>query len=155
DVATTKHVYCGSAGRSRTAPNGTSGDRRSVEAVTLACQFVGSRNNALAQDADQFVDLCLAHSEGRRHHIEVTDRPYDQAASLAVPGDPLADIHLIRQRLLRHAVHHVLDAQHEMAAANVADQRQRLELPQFLLEIGAERTHILADLLSLHDLDVL
>src|SRR5215470_18619856 len=110
----TRRASYASGGRSRTPPTGTSGAPRSVEAVALACQLVGRQDDALAQNSDQFVDLRLGHDERRRHHVEMADRTHDEAARLAVIRDALADIDLIRQRLFRLAVGHVLDAQHEM-----------------------------------------
>src|SRR6185312_17309813 len=48
-----------------------------------------------------------------------------------------------------------LDADHDMAAADLADQRQVAERPEALLEIRPEFAHALAQLLALHDLQVL
>ena len=82
-------------------------------------------------------------------------RAHQQAALLAVAGDAGADLGVGLEDLLGLLVLHRLDAHHELVAPHVADQRQRQELVEPLLEVRADLAHVAAQVLALHDLDVL
>ena len=69
--------------------------------------------------------------------------------------DPRADLGVRLEDLLGLLVLYRLDAHHELLAPHVADQRQGQQLVEPLLEVGADFAHVAAQVLALHNLDVL
>src|SRR5207248_5158545 len=127
----------------------------SAEGMSLSPQCVGHLGNSLAQHVDKAIDLLRCENEGRGEHIEMGDRAHQHAPPLARFGDALADTDLGRKQLLCLFVGNILDAQHEMTAAHIPDDRQIDQLLEPALEVWPDLADMAADVLAFHDLDIL
>ena len=126
------------------------GNRRGM---TLDCR--SSLPDTATQYRKEPISLAPTHDQRRRKHRLISNRPYNQPLLPTSLKHLLSHPHPGIEGRLALLVLHVLDADHEMTAPHVSDDRQIAQCLCLFEEVRSDVTYSGANVLTLDYLDVL